>query len=195
MRYCTTTLLLALPVLATQIASFSRPIVDDQVSPRDAQVPDTFKSVLTNWGHFGQTDFPHSTQPLATGPPAHLAQLPTDASGGVSVGPYDEILPPRAPKAFPINLNGTSVASVDWPPFFSTDEPVNDCGDTVAWNPIGDDGPDEGDCAALRDATDDNPGFWNVTGDPGRTYQYVLLASHKSCGFAVMPWSNLIDNL
>lgn len=183
---------LVLPTLAIQLFATALPVSELKASLSRHEVhietPEAFNSVLTNWAHFGQTDFPDSTQPVAVSS-APMARLP--------INTIDEILPLGAPKLYPVRLNGTSVTNDDWPPFFADDDEdaVSFCDDAEGWRISEADGPEAHDCAALRNELDDNPGFWNVTADPGRVDQYVLLANHDSCGFMVMAWSNVVDNL
>lgn len=120
MSYITTLLLLLLLALrlpAAQRVSVSMPVTDEQeVSLESAEVPATFQSVLTNWGHFGQTDFPHSTQPsfkLATRQ-VDLAQVSTDASDSEAVHLCDEKILLRASNSpFTVALNGNSFINGD----------------------------------------------------------------------------------
>lgn len=85
-------------------------------------------------------------------------------------------------------FNLTSTANDDgWPPFYSTSQPQNLCGDTVGHNKTSNKPPKASDCAALRDQLDATPGFWNITADPGRSSPYILIAGYYSCAFVIAP--------
>lgn len=127
-----TNFLLVLPVLATQHITLSTAGTNQQVYLQDipTEAYATSKSVLINWGHFGQTDFPRSTQHLAIGP-AQLAQLPTDVSGkDHHVDPYDDVLLSPSFESFPDILNDAFLTTGDWLRFCSIETHVDNCG----WN-------------------------------------------------------------
>ncbi|ROV90990.1 hypothetical protein VSDG_07667 [Cytospora chrysosperma] len=90
-------------------------------------------------------------------------------------------------------INTTTLGG--WPPFYSTSDPQNLCGDTVGIDKSSRGVPDFKDCAALRDKMDGIPGLWNITAGSGRSDNYILLASHASCALTAAPLDSSKDCL
>lgn len=78
-------------------------------------------------------------------------------------------------------------------PFFSAQDPVDYCGETVE-NHTSNIGPNVADCQALKGIVDYEPGYWDVTANAGGS-PYTLLISHGSCGVVVKPWNPSTDLL
>lgn len=131
--------------------------------------------------------------PNTTTPDQPLHSNAGEFHGATFILTSNSIVVPRA-----LSLNfGHSTNDDTWPPYYSATSPVNDCGDTEGFHTTGNegDGPNPVDCASLRDQLDSEPGFWNVTADPGRVDEYILLTSKSTCGLVVKTWANDVDTL